>query len=147
LALYYNGSMDEAKQISVKMKEYFSGRNDIAFAFLFGSWARGTVHKHSDIDIAVYFYPQTKFPVEYEGENYYPGEDDIWADLDRILGIEVELMVLNRAAASVAASAILGKPLMIKDWDLYLDFMAVVSREAEDYYWVQTRDFLDRSAP
>ncbi len=51
------------------------------------------------------------------------GVDDIWADLERILKAEVELLVLNRVSATVSASAIRGMPLAINDWGLYLDFM------------------------
>ncbi|MBI3600541.1 MAG: nucleotidyltransferase domain-containing protein [Nitrospinae bacterium] len=39
------------------LKHYFETRKDIAFAFLFGSQARGTATKLSDVDIAIYFYP------------------------------------------------------------------------------------------
>jgi len=34
------------------LKRYFESRKDVAFAFLFGSQARGTATKLSDIDIA-----------------------------------------------------------------------------------------------
>lgn len=46
------------------LKEYFSNRCNIAFAFLFGSRAKGNATKLSDIDIAVYFYPAQKHPIE-----------------------------------------------------------------------------------
>ncbi|GAI74798.1 unnamed protein product, partial [marine sediment metagenome] len=49
-----------------ELKKYFIKREDIAFAFLYGSHATGKASKLSDIDIAVYFYPQRKHPVEYE---------------------------------------------------------------------------------
>jgi len=35
------------------LKDYFEGRKDIAFAFLFDSEARGEVRRKSDVDIAV----------------------------------------------------------------------------------------------
>jgi predicted nucleotidyltransferase len=62
------------------LKTYFENRRDIAFAFLFGSQARGTATKISDIDIAVYFYPEKRHPIEYEEEVFYKGEDKIWDD-------------------------------------------------------------------
>jgi len=37
------------------LKDYFEERNDVAFAFLFGSAARGKIRREGDIDIAVYF--------------------------------------------------------------------------------------------
>jgi len=126
------------------LKTYFKGRKDIAFAFLFGSQAKGKATKLSDIDIAVYFYPKNKRPIEYEEEIFYAGEDEIWADLDRLLKKEVELLVLNRVSASVAASAIKGVPLTINDWGLYLDFMAIITEVAEDFREMLFRDFLER---
>jgi hypothetical protein len=53
--------------------------------------------------------------------------------LEKILKHEVELLVLNRAYPVVAASAIKGIPLAINDWGLYLDFMEIVTDEAEDF--------------
>jgi predicted nucleotidyltransferase len=128
------------------LKEYFRNRKDIAFAFLFGSQARGTATKLSDIDIAVYFYPEKKYPVEYEEEVCYEGEDDIWDDLERILKKEVELLVLNRVSATVSASAIRGIPLAINDWGLYLDFMGIVSTEGEDFMDFIIDDYMQREA-
>jgi len=124
------------------LKNYFSNRTDVAFSFLYGSYARGTAHSESDIDIAVYFYPGVRNPVEYEEDIYYDGENEIWADLEELLGKEVELLVLNRVSASVSASAIRGTPLVINDWKLYLDFMEIVTREAEDYAQMLSNDFL-----
>lgn len=126
------------------LKNYFENRKDIAFAFLFGSQAKGKATKLSDIDIAVYFYPEKRRPIEYEEEVFYEGEDKIWSDLERILRREVEMLVLNRVSSSIAASAIRGIPLAINDWGLYLDFMEVVTREAEDFREMLFKDFLER---
>ena len=124
------------------LKEYFKTCKYIAFAFLFGSQARGKATKLSDVDIAVYFYPEKRHPIEYEEEVFYEGEDKIWADLERILKREVELLVLNRVSATVSASAIRGIPLVINDWGLFLDFMDTVTREAEDFMEMTISDFL-----
>jgi predicted nucleotidyltransferase len=126
-----------------KIKGYFDKREEIAFAFLFGSQARGSATKLSDVDIAVYFYSKRRRPLEYEEEVFYATEDEIWADLERLLKKEVELLVLNRVSASIAASAIRGIPLVINDWGLYLDFMDIVTREAEDFREMLFKDFLD----
>ena len=128
------------------LKEYFKTRKDVAFAFLFGSQARGTATKLSDIDIAVYFYPEKKHPIEYEEEIFYEGEDEIWTDLERILKKEVELLVLNRVSATVSASAIRGMPMAINDWGLYLDFMETVYTEGEDFMDFIINDYMQREA-
>jgi predicted nucleotidyltransferase len=126
------------------LKKYFENRKDIAFAFLFGSQAKGRATKLSDVDIAVYFYPEKRRPVEYEEEVFYQGEDEVWADIERLLKKDVELLVLNRVSSSVAASAIRGMPLAINDWGLYLDFMEVVTREAEDFMDFIINDYKER---
>lgn len=128
------------------LKNYFENRKDIAFAFLFGSQARGLATSLSDVDIAVYFHPAKTHPIEYEEEVFYEGEDEVWADLERVLKKEVELLVLNRVSATVAASAIRGIRLSINDWGLYLDFMEVVTQEAEDFMDFIINDYTERAA-
>ena len=126
------------------LKQYFESRREVAFAFLFGSEAKGTATSLSDVDIAVYFYPAKRYPIEYEEEVFYDSENAIWGGLEKLLKREVELLVLNRVSATVAASAIRGIPLAINDWGLYLDFMEVVTGVAEDYREMVFRDFLER---
>jgi len=128
-----------------KLEKYFSNRKDVAFAFLYGSIARGNPHKNSDIDIAVYFYPEVRHPIQYEEDVYFHGEDEIWADLERLLRKEVELLVLNRAASIIGSSAARGIRLAVKDWKLYLDFLEAVSMEAEDFMEIRKKDFLSRN--
>jgi predicted nucleotidyltransferase len=128
------------------LSAYFETRTDIAFAFLFGSQASGNASKLSDIDIAVYFYPKQRHPVEYEEDVSYEGEDEVWAELERILKGEVELLILNRSSATVSASATRGIPLAINDWGLYLDFMEMVSSEGEDFMDFVINDYLERGA-
>jgi predicted nucleotidyltransferase len=94
-----------------RLKEYFSGKKEVAFAFLYGSQATGNATKLSDVDIGVYFYRQKRHPVEYDEEEvFYPTENEIWSDLGQILKRDVELLVLNRVSAGVAASPIRGAP-------------------------------------
>jgi len=128
-----------------ELRKYFKDRKDVAFAFLFGSQATGSATIRSDVDIAVYFYPEKRKPIEVEEEVFYDGEDKIWSDLERLLNKEVELLVLNRVPATVATSAIKGIPLAINDWGLYLDFMLVVTDIAEDFREFIITDYMERS--
>jgi predicted nucleotidyltransferase len=136
--------MEQNSELENRLREYFLNRGDVAFAFLYGSYARGTPHKHSDVDVAVYFYPGERYPVPYEEEIFYDGEDEIWAELDQMLGKEVELLVLNRAAAVICASAVRGIQLVVKDWNLYFDYVEAISRDAEDFMQMRINDFLER---
>ena len=126
------------------LKNYFEKRKDVAFAFFFGSQAKGKATKLSDVDIAVYFFPKKRRPIEYEEEIFYDGEDNIWSTIQRLLKKEVELLVLNRVSSTVAASAIRGIPLAINDWGLYLDFMEVVTEEASDFMDFVITDYNQR---
>jgi predicted nucleotidyltransferase len=128
-----------------RLRGYFATRHEVPFAFLYGSHARGTATKRSDADIAVYFHPRRRHPVEFEEEVFYPAENEIWGDLDRLLGKEVELLVLNRAPAMVAVSAIKGIPLIIRDWNLYLDFFEIATDVAEDFAEFVINDYKERA--
>ncbi len=113
------------------LKDYFEGRKDIAFAFLFGSAARGKVRRDGDVDIAVYFWPEKD--IEWEAfKKKYKGESSIGLHLERILKKEVDLVVLNRARAILADEIIRkGKPIIIKNRGILMDFFCIVSDEAE----------------
>ena len=123
------------------LRPYFEKRDDILMAFLFGSWASGKGGMDSDIDIAVYFKPKTGRLEWEDADARYDGEAVLWREIEGLLGREVDLLVLNRAASGVAESAISGAPLVIKDRGLYVDFMMRITAEAEDFrefaisYW------------
>lgn len=118
-----------------KLRDYFAKRDDVVMAFVFGSQAAGRAHGGSDWDIAVYFKPVVE-RVEWEEQGReYLEEDKVWNDCVDILETDnVDLIVLNRAPASIADAAVRGIPLVIKDDNLWLRFMLIVTREAEDYH-------------
>lgn len=113
------------------LKKYFEGRADVAFAFLFGSSVRGRIRKEGDVDVGVYFWPEKD--IEWEAfDKVYPGEARIGLDLERLLKKEVDLIVLNRARSILADEIVRkGKPIIIKDKGLFMDFLCIVSDEAE----------------
>jgi len=113
------------------LKGYFSRRKDIVFAFLFGSAAKGKIRREGDVDIAVYFWPEKD--IEWEVLNKtYKGESRIGLDLERLLKKEVDLVVLNRTRAVLADEIVRkGKPIIIKDRGIFMDFLCIVSDEAE----------------
>ena len=113
------------------LKDYLEGRKDVAFAFLFGSAARGKLRKEGDIDVAVYFWPEKD--IEWEAfDKRYKGESSIALDLERLLKKEVDLVVLNRARAVLADEIVRkGRPIIIKDRGIFMNFLCIVSDEAE----------------
>ena len=115
------------------LKNYFEERDEIVMAFLFGSAAKGATLPDSDIDITIYFKPEGK-KLEWEEEKTWPEEDKIWAEIERILAQNVDLLVLNRAASSIAFNVLqTGKPIIIKDKFLYLRFFLTISSAAIDF--------------
>lgn len=123
---------------ATKLRKYFTNREDIVMAFLFGSWAKGEEGIESDADIAVYFKPGTDV-LEWEANTYYIDENSIWLEIERIVQREVDLLVLNRASATVADSALKGIPIIIKDRSLYMNFLLRITSEAIDF-----RDWIER---
>ena len=123
------------------LRAYFEKRDDVAFAFLFGSSVTGRVRSEGDVDIAVYFRPEHGVEWELSGKRW-KAEARIALDLERLLKKEIDLVVLNRARATLADEIIRkGTPIIIKDTGLLLDFLCIVSDEAEyvrewmlDYY-------------
>lgn len=114
------------------LQQYFSKRRDIAFAFLFGSGAKGKMRKESDLDIAVYFQPERDLEWE-EFDKTYKNENRMALDLERLLKREVDLIVLNRVKAILADEILRkGDPIVIKDRGIFLDYFCIISDEAED---------------
>jgi len=132
-------SMNHSDKLQA-LKEYINSRDDIAFAFLFGSAARERMRKEGDIDVAVYFKPEKDLEWEAFGK-IFKEENRIGLDLERLLGKEVDLVVLNRVRAVVADEIIRrGKPITIKDNGLFMDFLCIITDEAE-----YVRDFIVNS--
>ena len=131
------GLKEIANRIVEKLGKYFEKRDDIVMAFLFGSWAKGHEGTESDIDIAVYFKPENNILEWESADSQYESEREIWLDIERIVEKDVDLLVLNRAAATVADSALRGYPIIIKDRNLYMDFLLRITFEAIDFrQWI-----------
>lgn len=130
--------MKEHQQIVDELTRYFESRTDVVWAFLFGSRVKKFSRSSSDWDIGIYLTEENK-----------DVEERIRSDTERITGAETDVVVLNRAPASIAWSILrTGAPLVIKDRGRYLDFMLRVSNEAES--WRRTaaeyHEIFERSA-
>ena len=120
-----------------ELKDYFAKREEVLMAFAFGSRITGQATTESDFDIAVYFKPEGK-EIEWEEEKEYEKEDEIWSDVEKIVGISTDFVVLNRAPSTLADSIIReGEPIIIKDKKLYFDFFLRATSTAADF-----RDFV-----
>lgn len=129
------------EEIWGRLEKYFVERDDVLMAFLFGSQAKGLARSESDIDIAVYFKTQSG-EMDFESDSRFESEDKIWLDLEKLLGKKVDLVILNRAAASVAFAAVnSGKEICVKDSNIRTKFILLASAVAEEMRDF-ARDFL-----
>jgi uncharacterized protein YutE (UPF0331/DUF86 family)/predicted nucleotidyltransferase len=134
--------MGKVDELRARLKDYFLSRPDVAMAFLFGSAARSQQTADSDLDVAVYFYAPGA-TLEWEEQGEYPEEARIWAEVERITSIDTDLLVLNRAPATVAYAVLEEDcPIVVKDISLYWGLFLAVSSAAEDFRQF-THEFLE----
>lgn len=104
-----------------KLKKYLEKEKSVVLAFLFGSFALEREMEESDLDIGVYL----------KNEKL---EDKIWHKVSEITQKNVQLVVLNKAPASLISNAFEnGIPLTIKDKKLYWEVYLRASKETEDF--------------
>lgn len=75
-----------------RLREVLAPRPEIVFAFLFGSYARGTANYLSDVDIALYV-DETHMPPP----GPYGYTSDLIVELRRQLKQNVDVIILNKA--------------------------------------------------
>ena len=121
-----------------KLSAYFKERNDVAFAYLFGSVAKGTSHNESDIDVGVYFKPNTR-ALEYESTTEYPNEYVIWSEVENLTKKQTDMVVLNRAPATLFDGVFRTGALLYDDGSgLRTRLFLAISDAAEEF-----RDFVN----
>ena len=81
------------EQIRSKLFQIFSERKEILFAYLFGSVAKGSAGRLSDIDVAVYL-DSSQIP-QVQGYGY---KSELLVDLQNVLKDKVDLVILNEAS-------------------------------------------------
>ncbi len=119
------------EEIIPKLKDYFLKRDDVEIAFLFGSYAKDRMHEESDVDIAVYIVsPSNGLWAEYDEE--FPSEHEIWGDIERIIGKETDMIVLNKAFPTVADAALRGVPILVKRRNVFVNLVVRITSEAID---------------
>ena len=119
------------------VKNYLNERNDIAFAYLFGSRARGVPTPFSDVDIAVYL---TEGP-------FFEKRLEILGDLmDILLMDNLDLVILNTVSQSLKARVIRNRVILADNLPFirhifesrtlraYMDFSKIETRILEQRY-------------
>jgi predicted nucleotidyltransferase len=109
--------------IAERLIEYFTARSaGVVAVYLYGSTSRGTARSDSDVDVGMvlaHVPPATLDSQPYESE----------ADLERLLGRPVQIVVLNHAPADLRAR-------VLREGRLLVD----VDRGARIRFEVQTRN-------
>ncbi len=131
----YYDSVEQDEQIGVNLDSVRTALADfpeVAFAVLFGSAVSGRLRTDSDIDIAVY--GDSDRALEIETERVLLDEPGIQIAIERAIDRNVDLLVLNRAPATVAATALLnGRTLFIRDGAIYSRYFLAVTTVAMDF--------------
>ncbi|MEQ1913177.1 MAG: nucleotidyltransferase domain-containing protein [Vicinamibacterales bacterium] len=109
-----------------RIRDVFGTRSDVRAVYLFGSTARGTAKTGSDVDVAVLFDPppfrrlnSPRFAIEGE--------------LERALGVPVDLVVLNDAPVDLRIRVLRdGRLLVDRDPSARIAFEVRTRNEAFD---------------
>lgn len=109
-----------------KMVKILKGCEDVIFAYLFGSHARGEASKMSDIDVAVYLNPSLS-------------PDAMWNTFLDIAGrlsfrrVKVDVVLLNTASYRLSYEVLKGRLLFSRD-----------ERMRKEFIYRTLRSYLDR---
>jgi predicted nucleotidyltransferase len=117
------------------IKEVLEKDDNVVFALLFGSYAKGKQRKDSDIDIAVYFKekPDADAFLRYV------------CTFSDIINKEVDVVILNKASAMLRHQIFKNKQtLVVKDKEQYINFRLKSMNDYEEYKHISGLDVYDR---
>ena len=117
-----------------KLKDFFNKNADfydIDMAFLYGSWAKGFPKETSDVDIAVFSYPEK----DSEDEEFNR-ITDISLQLSEIIKKEINIISIYtdfRKPMLYYNAIVLGQPIYIKNTERYISLKNEVIYQMEDF--------------
>lgn len=127
--------------ITSKIKDALSPFRNITFAYLFGSHTKETAREGSDVDVGIYFTP-CNTPFDIEDEVDFEDEEDIWREIEKKTGKDVDLIVLNRSPATVCSAVLQeGSCIVIRDKVLFWNFFLRGTTLAAEFRTFE-RDFI-----
>lgn len=113
----------DVKKIINDLKGLFECREEIAIAFIFGSFVNGRLSAESDIDIAISFNISPDFGLLSQIE------DEIY----KLTGLQVDIVILNNASPIIRMQ-ILKKGVLLKKVNdrIYSEFFLKTIKEYDD---------------
>ncbi|MCR4322373.1 MAG: nucleotidyltransferase domain-containing protein [Candidatus Brocadiaceae bacterium] len=117
-----------------KLKDFFNknaGFYDIDMAFLYGSWAKGFPKETSDVDIAIFSYPEK----DSEDEEFNM-ITDISLQLSEMIRKEINIISIHtdfRKPMLYYNVIVLGQPIYIKNTERYISLKNEVIYQMEDF--------------
>lgn len=97
------------EEIANRLAAALAQREDVVFAYLFGSQASGRTHKRSDVDVAVWI------RAPYDATARDPLLEIIGLASTALGRNDVDVLLLNEAPLWIAARALRGKLLLDRD--------------------------------
>lgn len=116
-------------EIEEKIRKALEGHHEIIFAYLHGSFL--VTEGFMDIDIAVYVDDSVRDYLEYELS--------LAVELERMIGKDVDVRVLNDAPPAFRYRAIKGKVILDRDPEVRLNFIERTVWEYLDYEPLERR--------
>jgi len=112
-----------------KLGRFFEGREEVQFAILFGSLAKGTANALSDVDVAVMLAP------DYKDTTPYGYHATLTAELMRELERnDVDTVILNRAPIPLKYQVLrYGKFIHIQDKEARIRFQIDTINQYDDF--------------
>ncbi|MBE0427153.1 MAG: nucleotidyltransferase domain-containing protein [Nitrospirae bacterium] len=123
----YSLTTDEKQEIKHLIKAELEKHNEIAFAYIYGSFIEPEMPFFRDIDIGIYL-------IDYKDADCLKYEIELSIELEKCLQYKypVDLRVINKSDILFVHNVIQGELLFIRDEDLWTDFVVYVSLKYND---------------
>jgi predicted nucleotidyltransferase len=116
-------------EVIEKLKRFFEGREEVQFAVLFGSLAKGTANTLSDVDVAVMIAPHFKDTSPYGYQATLTA--DLMGELRRN---DVDVVILNKAPILLKYQILrYGRFIHIRDRQSRIQFQIDTINQYEDF--------------
>ncbi len=123
----YSLTTEEKQKINYLIKTELEKRDEIAFAYIYGSFVDPEMPFFRDIDIGVYL-------KDYKDSDCLKYEIELSVELEKCLQYKypVDLRVINGSNILFMHNVVQGELLFTRDEDLWVDFVVYVSTRYND---------------